>query len=46
MDKHESIIISTDQKEAIILAFVVLLVGAMVKGLIFGYWLGKRRCCR
>ena len=44
-ERHESIIISTEHKNAIICAVVILLVGAMVKGIIFGYLLGKRRCC-
>ena len=45
MDKHESIIISTDHKCALITSIVVFLILTALKGFIMGYWLGKRKRC-
>ena len=42
MDNHESIIISTDQKHALLAAVLLFLILTALKGFIIGYWLGKR----
>ena len=42
MDKHESIIISTDQKYALLFAVVVFLILTALKGFVIGYLIGKR----
>ena len=42
--KHDTFILEEKQKNAILLVFVLILVGAALKGLIVGFMLG-RRCC-
>ena len=44
-DRHESIIITTDQKDAIIASMLVFILIVAIKFLVIGFWLGRRNCC-
>lgn len=44
-ERHESIIISTEHKNALILSFLLLAIAVAFKWFVIGYWYGKRRCC-
>ena len=46
MDKHESIIISTDHKYALLSSIILFLILTALKGFMIGYWLGKKERCR
>lgn len=41
-NNHESIIISTDHKNALIASIVLFLILTALKGFVMGYYLGKR----
>ena len=40
--RHESIIISTDQKSALIICFIAFISLVAAKFFLMGYWLGKK----
>ena len=42
MNTHESIIISTDHKHALIASVILILILTALKGFVMGYLLGKR----
>lgn len=44
MDKHESIIISTDNKNALIFSAVMFVLLIALKWFVIGYWCGKKGC--
>lgn len=41
-DKHESIIISTDHKNALLLSLIAFLLMIALKWFVIGYWMGKK----
>ena len=41
-DSYESIIISTDHKNALIASVLLFIILRAIKGFVIGYWLGKR----
>lgn len=45
-NSHESIIISTDQKYALVSAIILILILTALKGFIMGYWIAShgKRC--
>jgi len=47
MDKrHETIIITTEDRDKLAVSAVIFLVIVAFKWLLVGYWLGSRRNCR
>ena len=44
-DKHESIIISTEHKNVLIVSLVMFAILVAIKWFVIGYWLGKRESC-
>jgi len=44
-NRHESIIISTEHKNALLVSLVLFAVIVALKWFVIGYWLGKREGC-
>jgi len=43
MNKHESIIISTDHKHAMIASMVIFILLIAIKWFVIGYWFGHKQ---
>ncbi|MCL2420860.1 MAG: hypothetical protein FWD03_03305 [Defluviitaleaceae bacterium] len=44
-ERHESIIISTEHKNALLALFALVAVLVALKWFVIGYWLGQREDC-